>query len=303
MALTKPGALNDLLTPEAIAKNTARQGFQKLPYFDQVVQEAADPGLIAQGKQRTCGATTVEYLLAKENPAEFVRLAAGLASPTGKVKMAGGKEADAIVTDSVKLDASGRSDVDRLLQSAFMDKGRLFSFWHYNNPTDSGSFLPAIDIPFSDLHSGWSDFTYDINGLFPTELPNILKQALGEKYDMKMISFTNDWLQQIKASLAQGKMVPVLTDYTSSTSIMSIPRQITNDLHYLAVVGIDEKNQTITLRNPWGAKEQAGPNDDPDFGPLPPRKLAPGADAGTVTMSLAEFKKIAETIFPYRPGS
>lgn len=68
-------------------------------------------------------------------------------------------------------------------------------------------------------------------------------------------------------------------------------------LHYLTVVNVDRTQGLVTLRNPWGDAEQGSEADGSARANRPERRLAAG-DAGTITMSLAEFNRILRAMLP-----
>src|SRR5207237_724291 len=77
------------------------------------------------------GPTTVQYLLATRQPAEYARLVAGVSGRDGTVTLQGG-QALTRVPDSLAADASGRDDLNRLLQAAMIDQGSHLRGRHSN---------------------------------------------------------------------------------------------------------------------------------------------------------------------------
>ena len=55
-----------------------------------LTNELADPSNIRQGRHSTCGAVSTSMMLLQQNPAEYVRAVAGLASPEGTVTLESG---------------------------------------------------------------------------------------------------------------------------------------------------------------------------------------------------------------------
>lgn len=74
--LTAPGATHDALPAAALIAD--------------LVQEIHLPSAISQQEAATCTATTLQILLARSAPAEYVRLVAGLAGPAGTARLANG---------------------------------------------------------------------------------------------------------------------------------------------------------------------------------------------------------------------
>lgn len=99
----------------------------------QVVRELAVPAGINQGITQTCGAASLQVQLATENPAEYVRLVAGLSSPSGEVTLANG---DLLRREpGWDSEESIRSLPSRLLQSAFMEYANG-ARWNYDPASD-----------------------------------------------------------------------------------------------------------------------------------------------------------------------
>ncbi|MBM3276437.1 MAG: hypothetical protein FJZ00_14880, partial [Candidatus Sericytochromatia bacterium] len=102
----------------------------------QLVRETADPTCINQKSKGSCVATSVTIKLALSQPAEYVRLVAGLATPGGTVKLANG--------DTIRREADwennndgGRALPEKLLQPALMDYGNR---GEYDNSKDKSSW-------------------------------------------------------------------------------------------------------------------------------------------------------------------
>lgn len=127
------GGLEKLTTQELAP------GIDRQQLLSDVVQEVATPESVAQRSKGTCMATSIEIQLMQKNPAEYVRLVGGLASPAGEVQTAGGDtlkvEADALT------DNTDRTVSQRLLAPALMEvaNGRA----DYNNTLDR-SFEPEL---------------------------------------------------------------------------------------------------------------------------------------------------------------
>ncbi len=79
---------------------------------------------IFQGDQYTCGATALEYWLAREQPLAFVETARALASPVGEAVLPSGFPIQRDES-SLEQDTSGRNGLDRLMQSALMAAARI----------------------------------------------------------------------------------------------------------------------------------------------------------------------------------
>lgn len=124
------------LTPETmkeldkLATMELAPGINQEELLNTVIQNLQNPESITQGDRQTCAAATVQTLLAKQDPAEYVRLVAGLASPEGKVAL---KDGSVLGRDSLQM-GNGRSIVDNLMQPALMQRATNNG---YNAATDT----------------------------------------------------------------------------------------------------------------------------------------------------------------------
>ncbi|MEW6284557.1 MAG: hypothetical protein AB1758_38440, partial [Candidatus Eremiobacterota bacterium] len=90
-----------------------------------LIHVARPEKMIFQGDRGTCAATTLQYLLARKNPAEYVRVVSGLASPAGQVRLQKEGLRLRTVPDSQEKDTSGRGPACKLVQAALMDLARF----------------------------------------------------------------------------------------------------------------------------------------------------------------------------------
>lgn len=131
----------------------------------QTIAHVNDPGRsMSQGTKMTCSAATVSYQLARRRPAEYVRLVCGLTWTGGQVQLASGTMARR-VSGSLFDDGSGRSAVERLVQSALMQVGGT----------------PKGNTTYDALTDGFFDERKQLvqTGMFPAEFAK-LEEAVGE---------------------------------------------------------------------------------------------------------------------------
>ncbi|HBN07203.1 MAG TPA: hypothetical protein DD435_00670 [Cyanobacteria bacterium UBA8530] len=217
-----------------VAGQTVAKGIDRNSMLADAVQEIADPSCIAQQAQNTCGGTTAQILLARQDPAEYVRLVGGLASPEGKVKIRNGdtleRKPDWDAADG------GRTVSSQLLQPAFMEQsnGKLFT---YDNTKDSRSFAGVGNIP----------------GMLSNEMANLLEDLTGKRYShFERISL--DMADPLKFELFKSKLtkaspgheVPVMVNYASEQNLANP--------HWLLVTGV--KDGAVSYVNPWGQEER-----------------------------------------------
>ena len=149
--------------------------------------EIYKPERICQHAWNTCGATSAQILMARENPAEYARLQSGLASPEGKVKMIGGdilqREANWNPETSPHSGAEDlRTTSGKLFQSAVMELGNGFGFVNYDASADVHK--PEINIFGFTIspNIGLPGLPGGIPGLPDVGMENILSQLTGKDY-------------------------------------------------------------------------------------------------------------------------
>lgn len=216
----------------ALSQQSVASGIDQKELVADLVQEIADPSCIDQQLRNTCGATTAQILIARQNPSEYARIVAGLASPEGQVKIKSGatlkRDPDWSAADG------GRTISSQLIQPAFMDhsNGGLFD---YTNAKDGRKVGP------------WS-----VPGMLPNEMVKVLQDVTGKNYDhFEAVSLNPlDSLQfglcvgKLKKA-APGKEVPIMVNYADEKNAL-VP-------HWLLVTGV--KDGKVNYINPWGREE------------------------------------------------
>jgi peptidoglycan hydrolase-like protein with peptidoglycan-binding domain len=114
-----------------LARGVDRQGV-----LSSTMAEVENPARIEQWGQGTCAATSVTLRLARQSPAEYARIVAGLAGPSGAVTLRDGETANRN-GGSLADNRSGRSTSERLIQDSFMGfaNGNL----NYNVASDTST--------------------------------------------------------------------------------------------------------------------------------------------------------------------
>ena len=201
-----------------LAPSVDRSGF-----LADLVQELAVPGAINQGPTGTCGPTAIEMDLASKDPAEYARLAIGVASPEGRVQMKGGMEL-ARPPGTESDDGSGRSNVQRMLGSAMYEISN-------GDATYAGP--------------------YDMNGSWGNSLAELRSQIEGKQQKFAVLTSAQDatfGLQGIDQMLAAKQRPIVQLDYGNSGMLR----------HYLLVSGhgTDDNGRYVEMMNPGGRVER-----------------------------------------------
>lgn len=194
-----------------------------------MIQELDDPTCIAQKGKGTCGATTAQIILARENPAEYVRLMTGLASPNGSVELSNGgriKREPGTETD----DGSDRSIGTRLMAPAFMEYAS--KALDYDNAKDGQGIG---DARLYGLMNGQE------NALLEAVLKRDYKTVVVGPLN-KSASVTNE----IAKVASENNPVPISMTYEGN--------ELFGNGHFLQVTGI--KDGQVTMINPWGRVEQ-----------------------------------------------
>lgn len=215
-----------------LASQKLADGVDRRTLVSEVIGELENPVRINQHGVGTCGATTAQILLIRQNPAEYVRLMTGLASPAGKAEMAGGDTIERVSdwNDDSDVNWQGaRTTASRLFQPAVMDYGEPLPGDAYDNSEDRNKLGP---IPL------WS-------GLMG--LGGICEQLTGKSYDTTMMLWWNRdsaW-NDMKQAIADGRgPVPVAVRWNTSGSAGG---------HFVQIDKVEDGKVYIT--NPWGQRE------------------------------------------------
>lgn len=125
-ALLRPGrgGATALAGLAALVDAPLAEGVDRRALVAETIAEIDEPGRVTQGLKLTCESASVQVLVMRRDPAEYVRLVAGLASPEGRVKLASGDSLVRVKDWSSKTDG-WRSVPSRLIQPAFATYGNL----------------------------------------------------------------------------------------------------------------------------------------------------------------------------------
>jgi hypothetical protein len=220
--------------------------------LDSVLQELSDPAkLVTQENANTCASTAAQYSLVKDDPAEYVRLMAGLTGKDGKVEMRGGGELGLQEESFENGGVVGRFGRET---SAVIFQGAAIEFAtgdaiKYNAATDKYDFnwyVPPIahvlDGKFSGLTDAWQakllgdlygkDFhrTFGSPGPIPIQMGKV---EADPAYDfLKGYTGTD----------------PVQITYHFPTE----PGWKVAEVHTVTFDHVDPATGNVYFRNPWG---------------------------------------------------
>ncbi|MDY7225086.1 hypothetical protein [Hyalangium rubrum] len=220
-ALVGGGTLLDQLAAAADPNTPMVEGLDRGAFLCDLVQEIATPSAINQGSVGTCAPTTLAIDLAMRNPAEYARIALGLASPEGKVELAGGQTLER-EPGTVMDDGKGRSNVQRLMGSAFMEMAN--GDRNYDNATEEG------------------------DGAWSNDLDVLYEALWGRPMSDKRLRTDEERaaaMDIIDTQLEAGRNVPVALSWGDG-------------YHKVLVTGTEvvDGQEYVTYINPWGREER-----------------------------------------------
>jgi hypothetical protein len=245
--------------------------------LDQTIAHLADPEVIDQSNRNTCGATTIQYLLASTQPSEYARLVAGIAGP-GSVKSQKGGGTLERVADSVAKDDTTRDDVERLMQSALQDYG-TDPRGRYSNATDDFKLGERSGDGWLSKLTRWASTPVNasVQGLGATQgisegkVHSLYQDVLG-----KPARLVGDWpggqlllpvdqredvYDQVMDAVHAGRQVPVDIILKDLHDKPGEQREVLVDQHTMDYTEMMASHQVLVTkveagrvyyRNPWG---------------------------------------------------
>jgi hypothetical protein len=216
----------DVLTHLArIQAGPLAPGLEAAELLGHLIEEAENPTKLAQEARGTCVATTATIVLARQHPAEYVRLVADMAGPSGTAVTAGGATLRR-APDWNEQDDGNRTPSMRLLQPALMELGN--GIFRYDNVKDRHAVGPWALLP-GGLHTGGAD--------------RVLEALTGDTWrSLPLINrLTRSWaFEKVRAATEAGTSVPVGVMWEGGG-------------HKILVDAI--KGDTVHYTNPWGQRE------------------------------------------------
>lgn len=183
-----------------------------------------------QNTWNTCAATSVSYIHAEENPADYARVMAGLVSPEGTVKMADGTVLHRNAT-SLAGDNSQRLNIDRIYQASIQDA--------FNGEAGYDSRIDQNVV----VHGK----PYAAAGMLPSHMAAAMSAVRGRPHRVEY--FHGDRAQtelHLKQRLATGERVILSMNWVADL------KQRSNHAVVLEAV----EGDSLIIRNPWGSWEK-----------------------------------------------
>ncbi|HEY9856079.1 MAG TPA: hypothetical protein V6D05_10100 [Stenomitos sp.] len=256
---------------DRLATQPMASGLNRTNVLSGLVEQAENPGDISQGARGTCTVTTIEYMLAKRSPAEYVRLVTDLASSGGQAVLANGKTVGR-ETGTAAADDSGRSDASRLFEAAMMEYGN--GLLDYSNETDKHG-VGGVSFISGGLSNG--DTAKVLSGVFNEDW-----KAIGDVPVIGSVPFTSvgsgRLFNQLESYVKKGQQVPIAMDWKSEGEWKPAG-------HEVLVTKIEDGR--VYFRNPWGNYADPGTETDGKDGPV--RRIEDSN--GIESMPIDDFRK------------
>lgn len=230
----------------------------------EAIEEVADPSFaIDQGTKGTCVPTSVSWMIATYFPAEYVRLATGLLSTTGRVTLANGDVAT-VPGDSYAFDPSeDGSAAAAVLRRSWSERMFQATMMGYSRP--GMSYSNVLDV-FADKQGG----------LTMTQLCRMLR-GLRNRAHREANGAGSDLVAEIAARLARPTL-PVFTQLRWSHGSHE-------------VVSVQASGTDVTIRNPWGgARYRIG-----QVLTLPPRRIV-NPSRGEEAIAVSDLSSAIQSI-------
>lgn len=243
--------------------------------FQSTCRNITNPDFIHQGNRGTCSVTTVEYIQAKNHPAEFTRIASGLTGEQGEVTM---KNGDSIKRPEglLKDDGSLRTSVDRLYQASMMQYAKGDKNISYDN--EKNRFTAKVLGSFR-INAG--------EGINDKQLNKVLNAVL--PYESVQIDYKGNIKkaeEELSGALSWGKPVPVCLKWDGKEG-----------KHEVALEKMDE--EFVYVRNPHGNLDDGKEKDGRAIKREALHDNDPELSGGHVKISKDEFyKKLVDYAIP-----
>lgn len=256
---------------DRLATQPVASGLDRMNLLSGLLEQAENPGTIAQGARGTCTVTTVEYMLAKRSPSEYVRLVTDLASVSGQAVLANGKTVSREAGTATR-DDSGRSDASRLFEASMMEYGN--GFLDYSNEKDKHGVGGKAFLPGGLKNGGVAKV---LAGVFNEPWRAIDAVPVIGQVPFSSVGSTH-LFKELESHVKKGQQVPIGMDWRSKGEWRPAG-------HEVLVTKIEQDR--VYFRNPWGAWDTPGTVTDGTEGPV--RRIED--NNGLESMPADEFRR------------
>lgn len=278
-------------------------GITKADVLLNVLAEALNPAVINQGDRKTCGVASIQYMLCRENPAEYARLVFGLVT-TGRVALRNGDTCE-INASGIRRDNSARTDSERIFQSSLMEYANGD---HYVYLNDSDKHIKTSgrrkDNGIAGL-GGLTDrqVTRALKGIFDRDyrqdfVPEAPATSLWRSAVARIWGHTEDYKVVVSEHLEalEGALERLKT--TSEDTLAIALYWSPNGEHRRHVVVFDRyENGRFHFRNPWGWHDLSRGTELL----YPPRRVEDGP-SGFESMTEEDLRKHLCTVWYTKPN-
>ena len=230
-----------------------------------VLQETATAGQVDQHSFSTCTVTSMQYELARDTPAEYARIMAGLAGPSGRVALRGGGELELQPDSLPRAALQGRSLSEALFQSAAMEFANGEDDYSVNGGPDGSDISRRPD---GTQYAGQHD----------SGEVRLLQALFARPYSAWSGTTPSDAAAQLdflRNYQPRGPNSPVLLNLFTQAN-----RQGAHAVDFVRVEG-----DRVFFRNPWGPQGEVGQDAFPGARVENPR-------TGLNSISIAQFQQL-----------
>ncbi len=231
---------------DALDRQVVARGLNQRALSEEVAATVANPAAcIRQGKRGTCSATTVQYIHATSDPADYVRVMRGLTDESGEVTLQTGKKLTR-PDSALPADDSGRRTADRIYQTSAMN--------HASGRYDNNILQPDG----RGGHVG-PDGSFSYDGLTPKQGNELLNDFLAGNYEARDVG---DVLRLVGRDSPDGqRVIQKFEDHVRAMRAQGEPvhvgMQFANGQHSRHAVSVENvDDQFVYIRNQWDMHDQ-----------------------------------------------
>jgi hypothetical protein len=171
-----------------------------------VLRHLDNPELMKQGERGACAAAGLQHVLAARDPAQYVKVVRGLASPGGQATLNSGERLRRV--DHSIRDDSDRDVASRLVQSALIEYGNGPESYSNKKDLSTGPHSEGLHqanpwVPNSGHQEGGH------SGLYPAEISRVMKALFGGDAQVQFVDpdLKTQHLDKIREAVSDGEVV------------------------------------------------------------------------------------------------
>lgn len=207
-----------------LASKPTNHSIDRAQALADVVADICRPATIAQAQHNSCTATSIQANLARNRPAEYARLVAGLAT-AGHVDV---PSSHVSLASNLYIAYKDRTISSNLMQPAIMDLEAKVEGGHYDNKVDK--IFPAKGAPHE--------------GAFNKDVSTAESQLIGGKYTTEIATNAN-----------RDKLMAIVAHASSTDPVLVGVMMAGGGGHEVQVTGYKKASGKVEIRNPWGERD------------------------------------------------